>query len=93
MSLILQISDTHFGTERPPVVQALARLAEQLQPTLVVLSGDITQRARRAQLARLLRDRAQRHQVRPPLRPRPRIVPNRMRARRAIRGATRSPSR
>lgn len=46
MSLILQISDTHFGTERPPVVQALARLAEQLQPTLVVLSGDITQRAR-----------------------------------------------
>ena len=49
MSLILQISDTHFGTERPPVVQALARLAEQLQPTLVVLSGDITQRARPGQ--------------------------------------------
>jgi 3',5'-cyclic AMP phosphodiesterase CpdA len=49
MSLVLQISDTHFGTERPPVVEALVALASQLRPDLVVLSGDITQRARRAQ--------------------------------------------
>ena len=49
MSLVLQISDTHFGTERPPVVEALVALASQLRPDVVVLSGDITQRARRAQ--------------------------------------------
>jgi len=49
MSVLLQISDTHFGTERPHVVEALVALATQLQPDVVVLSGDITQRARPAQ--------------------------------------------
>jgi 3',5'-cyclic AMP phosphodiesterase CpdA len=49
MSLVLQISDTHFGTEQPPVVEALVRLARDHAPSLVVLSGDITQRARRRQ--------------------------------------------
>ncbi len=51
MSTILQISDPHFGTERPEVVDALTRLGQQLQPELVVLSGDITQRARHTQFA------------------------------------------
>lgn len=49
MSVLLQISDTHFGTEQPPVVAALLALARQQAPELVVLSGDITQRARPAQ--------------------------------------------
>jgi hypothetical protein len=49
MSVLLQISDTHFGTEQPPVVEALLALAAQQRPDLVVLSGDITQRARPAQ--------------------------------------------
>jgi 3',5'-cyclic AMP phosphodiesterase CpdA len=49
MTLILQVSDPHFGTERPPVVQALVALTHELAPDLLVLSGDITQRARRAQ--------------------------------------------
>ncbi|SPB13032.1 metallophosphoesterase [Caballeronia novacaledonica] len=49
MTLLLQISDTHFGTERPQVAAALLRLAGALSPDLVVLSGDITQRARRHQ--------------------------------------------
>ena len=49
MSLLLQVSDTHFGTEQPAVVDALVALAAQLKPTLTVLSGDITQRARPAQ--------------------------------------------
>ena len=49
MSLLLQVSDTHFGTERAPVVQALLELAAAQRPDLVVLSGDITQRARRAE--------------------------------------------
>jgi len=46
MSVLLQISDPHFGTERPRVVEALVALAQRERPDLVVLSGDITQRAR-----------------------------------------------
>jgi len=49
MSLLIQISDPHFGTERPRVVEALVRLVRRETPELVVLSGDITQRARRGQ--------------------------------------------
>ncbi len=45
MSCLLQISDPHFGTERPPVVDALERLARVLEPDAVLLSGDLTQRA------------------------------------------------
>ena len=49
MSLVLQVSDPHFGTERPEVVEALVALAQAHRPDVLVLSGDITQRARRAQ--------------------------------------------
>ena len=52
MSVILQVSDPHFGTERAPVVEALVALSKELSPDLLVLSGDITQRARSAQFAR-----------------------------------------
>lgn len=52
MSVLLQISDTHFGTEQPPVVEAVVALAARERPELVVLSGDITQRARRGQFQR-----------------------------------------
>jgi len=48
---LLQISDTHFGTENPAVQNALLSLARQIAPELVVWSGDITQRATRAQFA------------------------------------------
>ena len=48
---LLQISDPHFGTEQPPVVAALLELARSLTPDLIVVSGDITQRAREAQFA------------------------------------------
>jgi 3',5'-cyclic AMP phosphodiesterase CpdA len=51
MCLVLQISDTHFGTEITPVVEALHALVRAQDPTLIVWSGDITQRARRAQFA------------------------------------------
>lgn len=51
MTVLLQISDTHFGTERPQVAVALLRLIDALPPDLVVLSGDITQRARKPQFA------------------------------------------
>lgn len=51
MSTLLHLSDTHFGTEVPPVVEALVALARDAGPDLVVLSGDITQRARSRQFA------------------------------------------
>lgn len=51
MAILLQISDPHFGTEQHPVVAALQEFARQLRPDVVVLSGDITQRARRKQFA------------------------------------------
>ena len=47
----MQISDTHFGVERPPVCDALRRLARAQQPGVLLLSGDITQRARARQFA------------------------------------------
>jgi 3',5'-cyclic AMP phosphodiesterase CpdA len=49
MSVLLQISDTHFGTEQPSVVEALLALVARQRPDVCVLSGDITQRARPAQ--------------------------------------------
>lgn len=51
MKALLQISDPHFGTERPPVVDALRALCGEISPEVVVVSGDITQRARRKQFA------------------------------------------
>lgn len=59
MSILLQISDPHFGTEQLPVVEALVSLSLQLRPDLLVLSGDITQRASAGQfrLARAFVDR------------------------------------
>jgi 3',5'-cyclic AMP phosphodiesterase CpdA len=49
MSTIAHISDTHFGTERPEVVTALGELLVSMRPELVILSGDVTQRALRSQ--------------------------------------------
>ena len=51
MTVLLHISDTHFGTEEAPVVAALQSLARDQKPDGLVLSGDITQRARSAQFA------------------------------------------
>ena len=47
--MILHLSDLHFGTEQPVLCAALRRLSERLQPEAVVVSGDLTQRARVAQ--------------------------------------------
>ncbi len=51
MSVLLQVSDPHFGTERAPVVAALECFVRAQAPDVLLLSGDITQRARRAQFA------------------------------------------
>jgi 3',5'-cyclic AMP phosphodiesterase CpdA len=49
MTVTLHMSDPHFGTEQPPVVEALARMVQAQSPELVILSGDITQRAKRSE--------------------------------------------
>ena len=51
MTSLLHISDTHFGTEQTPVMHAFEAHVKDHGADLVVLSGDITQRARRAQFA------------------------------------------
>lgn len=43
---VLQISDPHFGTEQAPVASALIALVDEISPDVLVLSGDVTQRAR-----------------------------------------------
>lgn len=50
-ALLMHVSDTHFGVERPPVCAALHRLAQAQKPDVLLLSGDITQRARPDQFA------------------------------------------
>ncbi|RJF99682.1 metallophosphoesterase family protein [Noviherbaspirillum saxi] len=47
MSIIAHLSDTHFGTEIPFVVEALRKALQRLQPDVVIVSGDVTQRARK----------------------------------------------
>jgi 3',5'-cyclic AMP phosphodiesterase CpdA len=49
MTSVLHISDTHFGTETRPVMDALVRIAQEKKPELLVLSGDVTQSASTAQ--------------------------------------------
>ena len=47
MTSVLHLSDMHFGTESPPVLFALIQQIAVLSPEVVVISGDLTQRARR----------------------------------------------
>ena len=51
MTTLMQISDLHFGTEKPEVVTALETLARLKKPEVLVVSGDITQRATAKQFA------------------------------------------
>ncbi len=44
--MLLHLSDLHFGTEQQDVVQALQQFCLNYPPELVVVSGDLTQRAR-----------------------------------------------
>ena len=59
MRTIAHLSDLHFGREDPRVVAALLAELDARRPTLVAVSGDLTQRARRAQFeaARAFLDR------------------------------------
>lgn len=55
MRTIAHISDLHFGTEIPAVVDGLAADLQALAPSILVVSGDLTQRARSGQF-KLARD-------------------------------------
>ncbi|MDH7640824.1 metallophosphoesterase family protein [Sphingomonas oryzagri] len=51
MRTIAQISDLHFGAHEPAVVAYLHAALSAIRPDLVVVSGDLTQRARKEQFA------------------------------------------
>lgn len=51
MRTIAQISDLHFGAHEPEVVAHLHAALSAIRPGLVVVSGDLTQRARKEQFA------------------------------------------
>ncbi|MEO9160792.1 MAG: metallophosphoesterase [Casimicrobiaceae bacterium] len=46
MRKVMHLSDLHFGRTDPTVVMALRQIARRLDPDLIVVSGDLTQRAR-----------------------------------------------
>lgn len=46
---IAHVSDLHFGCARPEVVEALLKSISKINPDLVAISGDLTQRARASQ--------------------------------------------
>jgi 3',5'-cyclic AMP phosphodiesterase CpdA len=52
VTVVLQLSDPHFGTERPAALTGLEALCRELHPDLLLVTGDITQRARRHEFAR-----------------------------------------
>lgn len=52
MRTIAHLSDLHFGTEIPEVTEGLLDDVGRRAPSLLVVSGDLTQRARRAQFER-----------------------------------------
>lgn len=51
MRTLAHLSDLHFGRVDPALLSPLAAAVHAVQPDLVVVSGDLTQRARRAQFA------------------------------------------
>src|SRR5919112_3894904 len=46
MRRIVHLSDLHFGRVNPALIDPLTKLIHELQPHLVAVSGDLTQRAR-----------------------------------------------
>lgn len=55
MKTIAHLADLHFGTERPAVTEALVRDLASARPDLTVVSGDLTQRARRGEFEKARR--------------------------------------
>src|SRR5436190_18217785 len=49
MRTLLHLSDLHFGRVDPVLLEPLGAFARELAPDVVVVSGDLTQRARSEQ--------------------------------------------
>ncbi|MCE6969439.1 metallophosphoesterase family protein [Cereibacter sphaeroides] len=49
MRRVLHLSDLHFGRDRPELMRPLIETVNSLEPDLVAISGDLTQRATEAQ--------------------------------------------
>ena len=49
MRTLVHLSDLHFGTVRQGIVLPLLSLLERIQPDVIAISGDLTQRARSEQ--------------------------------------------
>lgn len=47
--MLLHLSDLHFGTEKPECIRGIQQFCQQHRPEVVVVSGDLTQRARLGQ--------------------------------------------
>jgi len=52
VKVVVHLSDLHFGRENPAVVDALLDAVSALAPSVVAVSGDLTQRARAHQFVR-----------------------------------------
>ena len=65
MRTIVHLSDIHFGRIHLPVVEPLIEAVNRIQPNLVAVSGDLTQRARSHQFkeARAFLDRLPKPQI------------------------------
>ncbi|MBD83468.1 MAG: phosphodiesterase, partial [Oceanibulbus sp.] len=46
MSRLIHLSDLHFGKDRPDLLMPLLEAVNGYDPDLVIISGDLTQRAR-----------------------------------------------
>lgn len=44
--MLLHLSDLHFGTERQDCIQAIQAFCKLHRPEAIIISGDLTQRAR-----------------------------------------------
>ena len=51
MRTVVHLSDLHFGRIDPRIVPALVPVIGRIEPDLLAVSGDLTQRARRSQFA------------------------------------------
>lgn len=65
MRIVVHLSDLHFGALRREIVEPLVGTVCSLRPDLIAVSGDLTQRARRAQFfqARQFLERLPRPQI------------------------------
>jgi 3',5'-cyclic AMP phosphodiesterase CpdA len=55
MARLIHLSDLHFGAHDPAIVDAVERQVNETDPDLVVISGDLTQRAKTEQFQQACR--------------------------------------